>query len=70
MPEKRLRAILAVWVSHYNGARMHKELGLGVPDLRPQAGEGSLSMRHSGHAPFFFRLTDYAFSCTDSGRLR
>jgi transposase InsO family protein len=32
MSEKHLRGILAEWVTHYNGARVHKELGPGVPD--------------------------------------
>jgi hypothetical protein len=32
MSEKHLRAILAEWVTHYNGARVHKALGPGVPD--------------------------------------
>jgi putative transposase len=32
MSEKHLRAILAEWVTHYNGARVHMELGPGVPD--------------------------------------
>jgi putative transposase len=32
MSEKHLRAILAEWMTHYNGARVHKELGPGVPD--------------------------------------
>jgi transposase InsO family protein len=30
--EKHLRAILKEWVAHYNGARVHKRLGPGVPD--------------------------------------
>jgi transposase InsO family protein len=30
--EKHLRAILSEWVAHYNGARVHKALGPGVPD--------------------------------------
>jgi len=29
--EKHRRAILAEWVTHYNGARVHKELGPCVP---------------------------------------
>jgi hypothetical protein len=30
--EKHLRAILSEWVAHYNGSRVHMELGPGVPD--------------------------------------
>ena len=32
LSEKHLRAILKEWVVHYNGARVHKRLGPGVPD--------------------------------------
>ncbi len=32
LSEKHLRAILVEWVTHYNRARVHKELGPGVPD--------------------------------------
>jgi transposase InsO family protein len=32
LSEVHLRAILAEWVTHYNGARVHSALGPGVPD--------------------------------------
>jgi putative transposase len=32
MSELHLRLVLKVWVTHYNGARPHMALGLGVPD--------------------------------------
>jgi transposase InsO family protein len=43
--EKHLRAILSEWVAHYDGARVHKALGPGVPDppkdIVPMAGSES-----------------------------
>jgi len=32
LSDSHLRSILKVWVTHYNGARPHMALGLGVPD--------------------------------------
>jgi hypothetical protein len=32
LSESHLRSIPKVWVTHYNGARPHMALGLGVPD--------------------------------------
>jgi transposase InsO family protein len=35
MSELHLRSVLKIWVTHYNGARPHMELGPGVPDPLP-----------------------------------
>jgi hypothetical protein len=41
LSEKHLRAILKVWVRHYNRGRPHMSLGPGIPDApeRPSASE-------------------------------
>ena len=36
MSEAHLRSILKEWVTHYNGARPHSQLGPGVPDPPPE----------------------------------
>ena len=59
LSERHLRAILKEWVAHYNGARVHKQLGPGVPD--PPSGSLRIPKPQSRH-----RLAAGSFVVTKS----